>query len=101
MQIQLSSMLVFCSGCLRRRCGSYRYPGHPDVCHDVPTNAVSAAIEREDGDGDNYNVAFWKDGCNKWLQGSGDGGGGCTNFASAQWFSVREDWTVPGQEEGA
>lgn len=98
--------------------GSYRFSSTSDTCHDVPTNAVSATIEREDGyDSDTYStinpfptpskkarlthfapsdIAFWKDGCSRGLRASGDGGG-CINFAGAQWFSVRGDWNLPGK----
>jgi hypothetical protein len=32
--------------------GSYVYPGYPDVCHNVPPNAISATIEPEQFDGE-------------------------------------------------
>lgn len=77
MQTSLSSILIFLLGIsqvpltsgfrvvfyLGSQCrgarwgsGSYRYPGNPDGCHNVPTNAVSATIEQEDGDGDYYST---------------------------------------------
>lgn len=103
--------------------GQYGYPGRPDVCHKVPTNAVSATIVRESNNGEDNSmisfflgqtmgamgvladsilsdIAFWKEGCNVGLRGSGDGGE-CIDFSDAQWFSVREDWTVPGKKRGA
>lgn len=96
--------------------GHYRYPGFPNVCHNIPTNTVSATIRAEDNDPPIYStyfiiffsqyyldtnkhipdVAFWKDGCGKKLMGSGDGGE-CVNFSGATTFSVREDFTVPGK----
>ncbi|KAK0640978.1 hypothetical protein B0T16DRAFT_393336 [Cercophora newfieldiana] len=80
--------------------GHYRYPGTPDVCHNVPTNAVSATITREDTDGDDYNIAFWSGGCGRVLVGSGDGGECITFGSKGAQFSVREDWTVPGKKRG-
>ncbi|KAH6640320.1 hypothetical protein F5144DRAFT_559979 [Chaetomium tenue] len=36
--------------------GSYSYPGYPDVCHNVPPNAISATIEPEYLDGESNRV---------------------------------------------